>query len=76
MSRDSREVRIPIAIGTGSPKVGKSESREVRIPIAIGTGSPEVDTTNVCQLADNFSCTEVRNKGLDVSAKITLRSAF
>ena len=52
------------------------DSPKVRNPIAIGTGSPEVDTTNVCQLADNFSCTEVRNKGLDVSAKITLRSAF
>ena len=64
MSVDSPKVRNPIAIGTGSPEVGKSGRREVRIPIAIGTGSPEVDTTNVCQIADNFSCTEVRNTGL------------
>jgi len=41
---DSREVRIPIAIGTESPKVGKTE---VGIPIAIGTESPKVEKTEV-----------------------------
>jgi len=52
-----RIVRIPIAIGTESPKDGAFQvcyilDRIVRIPIAIGTESPKDGAFQVCHILD------------------------